>query len=167
MTRMKYELSKHRFQVAKCRASIKVNHFATQIHNPRTNFTVFVGSYWNLKWREKLTKWHTRIPYILMGYSRLSRLCFVRKHTLAWQITSLQNTVATQHEVLFVIRSYKSLTSSSRPLQGCHLKKACRNTNAAILLSANETHFLIYYTIVQVVFGAVNGTGAMRYHTVS
>jgi len=145
MTRMKYELSKHRFQVAKCRASSKVNHFATQIHNPRTNFTVFVGSYWKLKWREKLTECYTRSPYILVGYSHLSRCCFVGKHILARHKAVLQNTVATQLEVLFIVRSSKSVTSSSRPLQGCHLKKACRKTNATILLTANEH---IYWSII-------------------
>ena len=141
MTRMKYELSKHRFQVAKCRAGSKVNHFGTQIHHPRTNFTVFVGSYWKLKWREKLTECHTSSPYILVVYSHLSRLCFVRKHILAWHITILQNTLATQHQVFFVIRSSKSVTSTSRLLQRCHFKKACRKTSATILLSANEHLF--------------------------
>jgi hypothetical protein len=42
------------------------------------------------------------------------------------RIPILQNTVATQHEVLFVIPSSKRVTSSSRPVQGCHFKKARR-----------------------------------------
>jgi len=141
MTLMKYELSKHRFQVAKCRAGSKVNHFGTQIHHPRTNFTVFVGSYWKLKWREKLTECHTSSPYLLVDYSHLWRRCFVRKHILVRQITILQKTVAAQQQILFDIHSSKSVTSTSRPLQRCHFKKACRKTSATILLSANEHLF--------------------------